>query len=64
MDEKLKEMREAAKELAGLASYAEIVGGVSVNRPGIRKWCDRVFALDREIEDMEWSTEETETKQA
>ncbi len=31
------------KNLAELASYAEIVGGVSVNRPGIRKWCDKAF---------------------
>ena len=34
----------AARELAQYASYAEIVGGVSVNRPQVRKWCDAVFA--------------------
>lgn len=34
---------EAAKDLAEYASYAEIVGGISVNRPQIRKSCDAVF---------------------
>lgn len=32
----------AARELAAFASYAEIVGGVSVNRAQIREWCDAV----------------------
>lgn len=35
---------EAAKELAECASYAEMVGGISVNRPQIRKWCDKIFS--------------------
>ena len=34
----------AAKELAEYTSYSEIVGGVSVNRPQIRRGCDAVFA--------------------
>lgn len=38
---------EASRELAGYASYAEIVGGVSVNRPQIRQWCDAVFEAVR-----------------
>lgn len=38
------------KNLAELASYAEIVGGISVNRPGIRKWCDKAFDLWRAYE--------------
>ena len=48
-----KELKEQAMELAGLASYAEIVGGISVNRPGIRKWCDKIFKLLREHEAKE-----------
>ena len=40
-----RQMIEAAQELAEYASYAEIVGGVSKNRPQIREWCDKVFAL-------------------
>jgi hypothetical protein len=50
---KLMELRKAAEELAGLASYAEITGGVRVNRPGIRKWCDEVYRIKHEIEEME-----------
>lgn len=38
---------EASRELAGYASYAEIVGGISVNRPQIRQWCDAVFEAMR-----------------
>lgn len=39
----------AASELASYASYAEIVGGVRVNRTQVRQWCDAVFALCREL---------------
>lgn len=35
------------QELAEYASYAEIVGGISVNRSQIRKWCDEAFAILR-----------------
>lgn len=40
----LRELAAAARELAQFASYAEIVGGVAVNRATIRKACDAVFA--------------------
>lgn len=42
-------MLDAALELAEYASYAEIVGGISVNRPQIREWCDKVFAANRAL---------------
>lgn len=48
--DKFDELAEAAKELAEYASYAEIVGGVSVNKPQIRRECDRVFAALRSLE--------------
>lgn len=35
---------QAAKELAEYVSYAEIVGGLTVNRPQVREWCDNVFS--------------------
>lgn len=35
----------AARELRDYASYAEMVGGVSVNRPQIRKWCDAIAEI-------------------
>jgi len=44
LNDAIAELFAAAKELAEYASYAEIVGGVSVNRPQVRKWCDAVFA--------------------
>ena len=47
----LQRQATAGMELAEYASYAEIVGGVSVNREHIRKYCDAVFAAAREIED-------------
>jgi hypothetical protein len=46
----LEEMHDAAKELAQYASYAEIVGGISANRKQVRKWCDKVFEINRKIE--------------
>ena len=54
----LAEMRSAAVELAGYASYAEIVGAVSHNRSAVRKWCDEVFRLNRAIEDAEEANKE------
>lgn len=43
-------LRDAASELAGYASYAEIVGGVTVNRKQVRRYCDEVFAATRDLD--------------
>ena len=43
----------AATELAQLASYSAIVGGISVNREFISKWCDVVFDLRRSLPENE-----------
>lgn len=43
------ELYEAAMELARYASYAEIVGALSYNNKPIRKWCDKIFNLNRQI---------------
>ncbi len=54
--ELLGKMREAAVDLAGYASYSEIVGQIGLNRTQIRAECDKVFELDialRQIEDVE-----------
>jgi hypothetical protein len=40
------ELAKAAVELAQYASYAEIVGGMSVNNAAVREWSDRIFALN------------------
>lgn len=42
------------EELTQLSSYAEIVGGISVNRAAIRGQCDIAFNLIREFEDTEF----------
>jgi len=45
--QKLRQLQEAFEdgfELAQIASYAEITGGISVNRSGIRKFCDKIYA--------------------
>ena len=42
-----------ADSLRGLASYAEIVGGISVNGPQIRKECDRLLAFRNELPEDE-----------
>lgn len=47
---KLAEMAHAAMELAQFASYAEIVGALSHNRKPVREWCDKIFALNHELE--------------
>lgn len=44
----LADLLEAARELAGYASYAEIVGGLSVNKPQVRGW-DKVFEIIRSL---------------
>ena len=51
--ELLREMREAARELASFASYSEIVGGIGHNRQSIRKWCDKVFDAERALVEKE-----------
>ena len=48
----VEELAEAGVELAEYASYSEIVGGISHNRSAIRKWCDKVFALKRELDSL------------
>lgn len=45
--ERCAQLEAAAKELAEYASYAEITGGIGVNRQQIRTWCDHVFAAIR-----------------
>lgn len=51
IDELLVSLGDAAVELAGYASYAEIVGGVSHNRQDIRKWCDKIFETKRQLDE-------------
>ncbi|MEI8396141.1 MAG: hypothetical protein WCF85_15505 [Rhodospirillaceae bacterium] len=55
----VKQQARAGMELAELSSYAEIVGGIGVNRPGIRKWCDNVFDAARAVENAERLREST-----
>lgn len=45
----LEGLRHAALELAQYASYAEIVGRVSLNRDQIREWSDKIFKLNLAI---------------
>jgi hypothetical protein len=45
----LEVIRHAALELAQYASYAEIVGRVSLNREQIREWSDKIFKLNLDI---------------
>jgi len=47
--ERLSKAVELLGDLSGLASYAEIVGGVSVNRSAIRSACDAAYAFLAEI---------------
>ena len=51
--DKANELLAASRELAQLASYAEIVGGISINRPHIRKWCDAVFTICKTLPEDE-----------
>ena len=46
----IEKLKIAALELAELASYAEIVNGISVNRSGIRKYCDEIFDISKRLE--------------
>lgn len=52
---------QSAKELMEYTSYAEIVGGVSVNRLNIRKYCDEIADIVRNDtnEKMGWFEYET-----
>jgi hypothetical protein len=56
----LTELSEAARELAQYASYAEIVGAIGHNRQPIRKWCDEVFRLSHQLDDLRWRAENPE----
>lgn len=49
-------------ELAQYASYAEIVGGISVNRPPIRMHCDAIYELQRELKTIREAKTLTPTK--
>lgn len=53
LHEKANDLLTAARELAQFASYAEIVGGVSVNRNHVREWCDKVFDIIRGLPEDE-----------
>lgn len=53
LHEKANDLLKAATELSQLASYSEIVGGIAVNRPQIRKWCDEISAIIRELPEDE-----------
>lgn len=49
--QQLKDMAKSGLELAGFASYSEIVGGVTTNRQAIRTECDAVFKHARDIDE-------------
>lgn len=49
---RLDELTSIATELAEYASYAEIVGGVTVNRAAVRSFCDKVFDFNRKSDDQ------------
>jgi hypothetical protein len=48
----LVRMKDAAVNLAEYASNAEVVGGIPVHRDAIRKWCNAIFDLKRQIDDL------------
>lgn len=48
--EKVLAMAEAGFALAQYASYAEIVGALSMNRQQVREGCDEIFKLNAELE--------------
>lgn len=60
----LTELEKAGIELAEYTSYAEIVGGVSVNRPIIRKWCDIIYEQIRQINRERFEAEVYKKKDA
>lgn len=46
--EKLEKLVELGSEVVDYSSYAEIVGGISVNNDPIRKFCDEFSEAQRE----------------
>ena len=50
LQKQIDEISSYATELAEYASYAEIIGAVSHNRPAIREYCDKIFAYNRTID--------------
>ena len=50
LQKRVDEISGYATELAEYASYAEIIGAVSHNRPVIREYCDKIFAYNRAID--------------
>lgn len=50
-DKRFDELTHLATELAQYASYAEIIGAISHNRQPIRKFCDKIFAFNKKLED-------------
>lgn len=44
------EITHLATELAGYASYAEIVGAVTHNRAAVRKYCDEIFDFNKRVD--------------
>ncbi len=49
----IEQLADAGMELASYASYSEIVGGIHQNRVVIREWCDTIFDLKKELEELE-----------
>lgn len=49
--ELLQKLSEAAGDLAGYASYSEIVGAIGHNRQAIRTSCDEVFTINHEVKE-------------
>ncbi|MCW1497042.1 hypothetical protein [Acinetobacter baumannii] len=50
LQKRVDEITNIATELAEYASYAEIVGGVTVNRSAVRNFCDKVFDFNRKVD--------------
>ncbi|HFE8664599.1 TPA: hypothetical protein ACGAPI_000062 [Acinetobacter baumannii] len=50
LQKRVDEITNIATELAEYASYAEIVGGVTVNRSAVRSFCDKVFDFNRKVD--------------
>lgn len=55
----ISNMIDAAVELAEYASYAEITGNINCNQQPIRKSCDIIFQLNRQIDNLRFNGEET-----
>ncbi|MEY4591524.1 MAG: hypothetical protein RIR18_419 [Pseudomonadota bacterium] len=46
----LEKLSDESRELSQYASYAQVVGGMSVNSAPVREWCDKVFVTLLDIE--------------